>query len=189
MSPKPHHTMTVRILRAGACLLLSVLAPGLSGCSYTYDFDPLTIGDDSAGRVPEARTNSQFVRAVYADILGRAPDVYNFALLDGQGAELAAFPIKEQRDIVNSLDGMGDPDPLRAIVTAGLLGSEEIQVPEKGQIDDPTAYVRDQFRTLLGREPSTYETHTFVASWETDEATGPRAVIRAIVGSREYQSR
>lgn len=185
-SPSTRPRITVRILIAGAALLVAICG---TGCAYSYEFDPLTVGDDGAGRAPEARSNSQFVRAVYADILGRAPDVYDFALLDAQGNELAAFPIQEQKDLVNALDGMGDPDPLRAVLCAGLLGSEEIDVPEKGEVADPQAFVRGQFRALLGREPNAYEAHAFADAWETDEAAGPRAVIRAIVGSREYQSR
>lgn len=188
-SLRPSRKMTIRILDAGAALLLSISSAGLAGCSYTYEFEPLTVGDDDAGRAPEPRSNSQFVRAVYADILGRAPDVYDFRLLDAQGTELVAFPIQEQRDLVNALDGMGDPDPLRAVLCAGLLGSEEIDVPATGDVPDPQAFVRDQFRTLLGREPNAYEAHAFDETWKTDEAAGPRAVIRAIVGSREYQSR
>jgi hypothetical protein len=185
-SPNRQPRLTVRILVTGAALLLAISS---AGCTYSYEFDPLTVGDDGAGRALEPRSNSQFVRAVYADILGRAPDVYDFALLDGQGNELFAFPIQEQVDLVNALDGMGDPAPLRAVLCAGLLGSEEIVVPEKAQVSDPQAFVREQFRTLLGREPNAYEAYAFDETWKTDEAAGPRAVIRAIVGSREYQSR
>jgi hypothetical protein len=189
MPPNRQTRITVSILHAGAALLLAIAPAGLAGCSYSYEFDPLTVGDDGAGRAPEPRSNSQFVRAVYADVLGRAPDVYDFALTDAQGNELFAFPIQEQRDLVNALEAMGDPDPLRGLLTAGLLGSEEVSIPEKGQVTDPDAFVRAQFRALLGREPNAYEASAFAESWNTDEAAGPRAVIRAIVGSREYQSR
>lgn len=190
-TPPPNRPspLKVRVLRAGAALLLSIAPAGLGGCSYSYEFDPLTVGDDAAGRAPEPRSNSQFVRAVYADLLGRAPDVYDFALLDAQGNEIFAFPIQEQRDLVGALDGVGDPDPLRALMTAGLLGSGEVSLPAKADVQDPDAFVRDQFRTLLGREPNAYEAFAFGEAWRTDDATGPRAVIRAIVGSREYQSR
>jgi hypothetical protein len=188
-SANGHPCLTIRILPAGAALLLTVCAAGLSGCTYSYEFDPLTVGDDAAAQALEPRSNSQFVRAVYADILGRAPDVYDFTLLDGQGNELVAFPIQEQRDLVGPLDGMGDPAPLRAVLSAGLVGSEEVDIPEKAAVADPQAFVRDQFRTLLGREPNAYEAHAFGDAWATDDAAGPRAVIRAIVGSREYQSR
>ena len=49
--------------------------------------------------------------------------------------------------------------------------------------------VRDQFRKLLGREPKSHEAYAFLDAWNTDAAAGPKTVIRAIVGSREYQSR
>lgn len=165
------------------------LAAGLAGCGYSYEFDPVTLGDDKAGRVPEPRTNSQYIRAVYADILGRAPEIYNFDLQDPSGKVLAEIPIQEQTNLNTALDATGDPGPLRALLAAGLLGSAESDVPEKEAVADPRAFIRDQFRTLLGREPNAYEAFAFEDAWNTDEATGPRAVIRAIVGSREYQSR
>ena len=174
---------------AGAALSVALLCAGLGGCGYTYEFDPVTVGDDKAGRVPEPRTNSQYIRAVYADLLGRAPEVYDFSIEDQSGDVVSQFPIQEQTNLIAALDGTGDPDPLRALLAAGLLGSAEGDVPEKDAVQDPHAFIRDEFRALLGREPNAYEAFAFEDAWETDEATGPRAVIRAIVGSREYQSR
>lgn len=184
-----HSVLRLRLTRVGAVLLLAVAPGGLVGCGFSYDFDQVTVGDDKTGRVPEPRTNSQYIRAVYADLLGRAPEVYDFAIEDQSGNVVAQFPIQEQTNLIAALDGTGDPDPLRAILAAGLLGSTEGDVPEKGAVKDPRAFIRDEFRTLLGREPNAYEAFAFEDAWETDEATGPRAVIRAIVGSREYQSR
>lgn len=188
-SQNRHPSITVMITRAGAALSIAIAAVSLSGCTYSYEFDAVTLGDDEAGRAPEPRTNSQFVRAVYTDVVGRAPDVYEFALLDGAGNELGAFPIQEQLALVSALDATGDPDALRALVTAGLVASAEVSVPEKGQVADPSAFIRERFRTLLGRDPNTYEAFAFEDAWQADEATGPRTVIRAILGSREYQSR
>ena len=55
--------------------------------------------------------------------------------------------------------------------------------------DDPEAFVRAQFRRLLGREPGVYEREAFVDAFENDPAVGPATVIRALIESREYQSR
>ena len=55
-------------------------------------------------------------------------------------------------------------------------------------MDDPAEFIAEQFRRLLGREPSAYELRAFADEWQTDDAVGPRAIIRALVGSREYQS-
>ena len=178
-------------LRAAAALLLSAFSCflALAGCSTTYEFDPFTAGADAAGRAPEALGNSQFVRGVYVDLLGRTPEIYDFSIEDAQGNELYSFPIDEQPALVRSLDAMGDPAPLRALLCAGLLGSAEASLPDKADVQDPAAFIRDRFRALLGREPNAYEARAFEDAWRTDEATGPRAVVRAIVGSREYQTR
>jgi hypothetical protein len=189
MFESKHRTITLHLARVGAALFLGPLTLGLTGCGISYEFDPATVGDDHAGRAPEPRTNSQYIRAVYADILGRAPEVYDFSIEDAQGNELIKFPIQEQVNLVGALDSTGDPDALRAVVTAGLLGSAEVKLPSKSSVDDPRAFIREQFRALLGREPNAYEAYAFEDAWKNDAAVGPRAVIRAIVGSREYQSR
>lgn len=189
MLNKGRPSPSLRLIRIGAALLLAPAPLGLAGCSYSYEFDPLTVGDDQAGRVPEPRTNSQYVRAVYADLVGRAPEVYDFSLQDGQGNELFKLPVQEQVNLVSALDSTGDPDALRAVVAAGLLGSAEVKVPEKADVKDPRGFIVAEFRSLLGREPNAYEAFAFEDAWKTDDATGPRTIIRAIVGSREYQSR
>jgi hypothetical protein len=177
------------LLHAAAGLLLLAGSIGMTGCSYTYEFESFTVGDDEGGRVPEPLANSQFVRGVYVDILGRSPQVYDYSIQDAQGSELYSFPIDEQAAVVGALDAMADPAPMRAVLCAGLLGSAEAALPEKADVQDPAGFVREQFRTLLGREPNAYEARAFEEAWKTEEAVGPRAVVRAIVGSREYQSR
>jgi hypothetical protein len=67
------------------------------------------------------------------------------------------------------------------------LHSAEVTIPDKGTVV-ARDYIRDQFRRLLGREPNTYELQAFADAWTRDPAVGPRTIIRAITGSREYQS-
>lgn len=153
----------------------------------TYRFDDVTVGEDDGARAPRERSNSQFVRAVYGDLVGRAPESYEFVVTAG-GAEVARFPVDEQRQLIGVLEGMGDPRPLRALLTAGLVASEEVDLPERADVDDPADFIAGEFRRLLGREPSAYELRAFVDEWRADDAVGPRTVVRALVGSREYQS-
>ena len=181
-------SLALRWTKAKGAALLVIAATALAGCTTSYEFDAATLGDDAAGRAPRPRSNSQFIRAVYTDVLGRAPAVYDFALQDGQGTLLYAYPINEQRDLVSALDALGDSAPLRATFAAGLLDSAEVTLPEKNEVEDPAAFIQDQFRGLLGREPGSYELRAFEDAWDSDDAVGPRTVIRAILGSREYQS-
>lgn len=168
--------------------LLCVLA--LAACAEnTYDFEPTTVGeDDGISDQVRSKTSSQFVRGIFADILGRAPERYDFAVTFN-GAPAFTLPIDEETFLVNTLDGMGDPAPLRALVVKGLVESREVALPDKAAVGDPAGFVRDQFRRLLGREPNTYELSAFVSAWQSDPAVGPRAVVRAIAGTREYQSK
>jgi hypothetical protein len=179
--------MSQRILASlafGAALALAG-----SGCGETtYGFEPVDTGkDDSAGE-PRPKSNSQYIRAIYADVVGRAPESYDFSIVDAQGNPLITFPIDEQQLLLNTLDGVGDPAPLRALIVAGLLDSAEVTIPTKDDVADPEAWIADQFRRLLGREPNSYELAAFVDEWESDPAVGPHTVIRALVGSREYSS-
>jgi hypothetical protein len=166
-------------------VLLVVLA--LTACTDTYDYDPASAGDEEgSARAPRGKSPSQFVRGVYADLLGRSPETYDFVLRIN-GVEQFRFPLDEETQLVGALDGIGDSQPMRNLVTKGLLHSEEVSIPEKSSVD-ASEFIREQFTKLLGREPNPYELAAFADEWESDPAVGPRTIIRAIIGSREYQS-
>ena len=76
---------------------------------------------------------------------------------------------------------------MRNIFVNAALHSTEVTLPAKSTINGRD-YIRDQFRKLLGREPNVYELEAFANEWDHDPAVGPRTIIRAIMGSREYQS-
>jgi hypothetical protein len=159
----------------------------LPACDRTYSFDPIEVGGDQAGRAPAPASNAQFVRGVYADLLGRTPEVYNFEVaFQGQSF---VFPIDEQQTLVDALDSVGDPDALRALLAAGFVRSAEVDLPEREEVADPAELIREQFRRILGREPGSYELVAFEREWAADPAVGPRTIVRALIGSREYQSR
>ena len=182
MTPRPRSASLLALALAAA------LGSALAACGdTTYEFDQVSVGDQDGARTPRERSNSQFVRAVYGDLVGRAPESYDFTITAG-GAELVRFPVDEQSLLVGVLEGMGDSQPLRALMVAGLVGSAEVALPDRADVDDPAGFIGDQFRRLLGREPSAYELRAFVDEWRADEAVGPRTVVRALVGSREYQS-
>ena len=158
----------------------------LSSCK-TYAFDDVPVGHDEAARTPKAKSNSQFVRSVYADLVGRTPESFDFVVTDDQGNETSRFPVDEQSTLIDVLDGLGDPDPMRAVLVAGLVDSAEVDLPEKSDTD-AASFVTDAFHRFLGRDPTTYELGAFVAAWAEDPEVTPRTVVRSIIGSREYQS-
>jgi hypothetical protein len=168
-------------------LTLGLACAVAAACTTTYDYDPTTLGDpEGAGRTPRAKTSSQFVRAVYADLLGRTPETFDFTLQ--QGSATITVPIDEQSQLIAVLDGLGDALPVRNLLVNGLLHSTEVDIPDKSGVSDARAYIAQQFTRLLGRDPNAYELQGFADAWEREAAVGPRTVIRAIVGSREYQS-
>ena len=159
-----------------------------NGCTTTYDYDPATAGTpEGSGKALHVKTSSQFVRGIYADLLGRTPQTYDFEL-DINSQPQVKFQIDEESTLVNTLDGVGDGQPMRNLVVAGLLHSAEVTIPDKSTVADPRTYIHDQFTHYLGREPNVYELETFAQAWMADPSVGPRAVIRAITGSREYQA-
>ncbi len=173
-------------LLAGGFAAVAVLAA--ASCETSYKFDPVAVGDDGSDRAPRPRTNTQYVRGLYTDLIGRAPESYDIVITDTAGTELGRFPVAEQEFLLFTLDGVGDPAPLRSLIAAGLVRSAEVVIPDKEEVGDPAEFVSEQFRKFLGREPNPYELNAFVAEWDADPAVGPRTVIRALVASREYQS-
>jgi hypothetical protein len=166
--------------------LLLVLAA--TACTTTYDYDPATIGEPEGGdRAPRGKSSSQFLRDVYADLLGRTPETYDFTL-KVNGVTQFTLPVDEQTELVNVLDGIGDALPMRNLIVNGLLHGAQVMIPDKAGVPDARAYIAQQFTRLLGREPNVYELSGFADAWARDPAVGPRTIIRAIVGSREYQS-
>jgi len=166
-------------------LLFAVLAA--FACTDTYDYDPASAGDqEGAAREPRGKTSSQFLRGVYADLLGRNPESYDF-VLSINGTEAFRVPIDEESMLATALDGLGDSVPARSVIVNGMLHSPEVTLPDKAAVADPGAFVSEQFRKLLGRDPNPYELAAFTDAWQSDPAVGPRTIIRAIVGSREYQ--
>jgi hypothetical protein len=175
-----------------ATLLAAAVALGsLGACTETYEYEPATAGDEEgSGREPRAKTSSQFLRTVYADLLGRTPESYELSLSFG-GGPVAKLPIDEERDLVTVLEGIGDSLPMRNLLVNGLLHSAEVSIPDKATASnagDPRPYITTQFERLLGRSPNAYELEAFAAEWLKEPAVGPRTIIRAIIGSREYQS-
>lgn len=170
-----------------AVLVVALAAIVGTGCDTTYEFHPVEVGAEAEADAPEAKSNTQFVRTVYADLLGRSPGRYDFSVKDAAGNEVNRFPIDEQMLLLSALDSSGDTDPMRAVVLAGLVASPEAALPAKEETD-PDDFVTEQFHRFLGREPSLYEKARFVEAWETEPEVGPREVVRAIMMSHEYQS-
>ena len=174
-------------MRAWVVILSSTLVLATACETTTYEFDPVEVGGDPA-TPPRAKTNGQWLRAVFADVLGRAPESYDFEIQDGSGQVVDSFAIDEEAILLGILENLGDPSPMRAIIAAGLTASAEAALPEKADVGDPGAFISAQFEKYLGRSPVPYELAAFLAEWEADPAVSPRTVVRALVTSREYQS-
>lgn len=147
-----------------------------------------TLGEPSSAHLRRPKTHSQFLRAVYADVLGRGPQVRQIEIDDPSGKKVQEVTLDEEQNLLQAFDGIGDPAPLRAEIVAGLCDAAEAKLPEKSAVNDPSAYIRGVFERLLGREPTAYELAAFEAAWRDDPAVGPKTVMRGILGSREYQS-
>jgi hypothetical protein len=167
--------------------LAAAAALAASACDTVYEFEEVDVGGDEAGDEPTQRSNSQFLRAVFADLVGRTPDVHDFTVnLDGDPA--FTFPLDETEFLLSALDAVGDPMPMRNVLVAGLVRHAEASVPDKADVADAEQFIRDQFRRFLGREPGAYELRAFLDEWNRGDDVNPRTVIRALIASREYQS-
>lgn len=138
-----------------------------------YRFFPILArwiaSDDYHARLArkKPRSDHQFVRSLYMDLLGRTPDY------------------QELRNMRNALQSMADSSPLRAVLAKVILDSGKARIPECEPGGEET-FVRTCFLRYLGREPSQRETARFAGMLREGECE-PAHVVRALVQSPEYQ--
>lgn len=125
----------------------------------------------SAAARARKKTDRQYVRSLYADLVRRSPTY------------------EEMRDLRNAFQSLADAEPLRAVVARLVCDSRKavFPQPEKEAIGDPERFVRGEFARLLGRQPTAAEASAFAAAW-ADPACTPRAVVKALVTLPEYQT-
>jgi hypothetical protein len=116
---------------------------------------------------PRVRSERQFVRSLYIDLLGREPTR------------------DELRNMRNALQAMADATPLRAVMAKVILDSGKARLPEL-QRGAESAFVTACFQRYLGREPGPEELTAFLAVLEDADATAAH-VVRALLASPEYQ--
>jgi hypothetical protein len=121
--------------------------------------------DAYLSRVPKLRrkTDHQFIRTLYVDLLGRRPTYDEFRLFR------------------NALQALADPTPIRSVLAKVMVDSEQTKV---GKIEEPKAWVKDVFVRMLGRAPTETELETFSDAVKKGK---PKLAIQAIVDSTEYQ--
>lgn len=175
MNMRPLLALAAFALSAGAC------------AEKSYEFERLEAGEVDDARAPRPKTDGQFIRSAYGDLLGRSPGQLDLQFVDEDGVVYPS-PLDEEEYLLFVMDGAGDSESMRSMIVAGLVDHEDAAIPDKAEVEDPSAFVRSRFRELLGREPSSYELDSFVRAWNEDEAVNPRVVVRALMGSREYQS-
>jgi len=118
-------------------------------------------------RTKRPRTNHQFVRSLYMDLLERQPDYQEF------------------RNMRNALLSMADPSPLRAVMAKVILDSGRAKLPEMARGDEED-FIRGCFLRYLGRHPTQLEQTKFTNIVKDPDITG-EVVVRALVTSPEYQ--
>lgn len=113
--------------------------------------------------------NRLFVRALFVDLLGRLPD-------EGEAHRMRS-----------ALGGLAESGPLRSLIARLILDSGKAPVPQRAEIADPAAWIRELFERLLGRLPTAAEQTAFLEGF-ADPACRPQTVLYAIVSHPEYQT-
>lgn len=172
--PPAEHDAAVAMLTADPLRFRAVLREWLLSPRYA---DP--------DRPPCAKTDHQFIRSLFVDLLGRPPAYEEF------------------RNMRNALQALADPTPLRGVLAKVLLDSSAAVAPtppdspaaaprpgattdRPGRDERWTPAVTELFRRLLGRDPSARELDAFSAVLAEDGATWRTAAL-AIVTSGQYQ--
>ena len=116
--------------------------------------------------VRRERNDRQFIRGLYMDLLERTPSY------------------QELRNMRNAMQSMADPAPLRSVMAKVILDSGQASLPGlvRGREAD---FVTACFRAYLARDPTQEETAAFGEILQ--DGASARQVVRALVGSPEYQ--
>src|SRR5262245_62378481 len=103
-------------------LLAAALA---TGCTDVYHYDQTNAGKPESGQLAlRGKSSAQYLRGIYADLLGRTPDTHEI-VIKVNGTEALRFTLDEQALLTGSLDGLGDSQPMRNLNANGLLHSAE----------------------------------------------------------------
>ncbi len=116
---------------------------------------------------PRSKTDRVFVRALFADLLGRVAEYQEF------------------RRCRNALLALSDSRPLRSVLIKMMLDAGLGSVGEEAT-KDPATFVADRFLHLLARPPTPAEGDAFVR--EIRAGASPKLVLRALLTHSEYQT-
>ncbi len=94
-------------------------------------------------RGPRPKTDHQFIKSLFVDLLGRAPAYEEF------------------RNMRNALQSLSDPAPLRGVLARVMLDSGAVVPPAADPTTDAPAVVRELFHRFLGRDPLQKEMTAF----------------------------
>ena len=111
-----------------------------------------------------AKTDRQFARGLYVDLLSRSPDR------------------DELRNMRNALQAMADPAPIRTVLAKVMLDSSKARLPDA---EEPGAFIAACFERFLKRPPTPQEADHF-AQVATKRNAKRKEIARALVGSAEY---
>src|SRR5206468_994556 len=117
-------------------------------------------------KYPRAKTDPQWVRTLYVDLLGARPDY------------------KEFRDTRNALLALADSTPIRRVLGKVVVDSKKADRAAAVGADGKR-WIEERFLLLLGRPATPKELEEFQAVLKDD---GPRVILKALVQSRDYQS-
>lgn len=161
--PAAEHDAAVSILATQPQQFGAILREWLLSERYT-----------SQARAPRSKSDPQFIRSLFVDLVGRAPAYEEF------------------RNMRNALQALADPTPLRGVLAKVLLDSQSAIPPSAAGVkevyanDQVRGEVVDLFRRFLGRDPSLDELNAFAATVQEPGATWRTGAL-AILTSSQYQ--
>lgn len=162
--PRAEHDAAVSILHAQPAQFRLILREWLLSDGYA-----------GPARPRRRKSDFQFIRSLFVDLLGRPPAYEEF------------------RNMRNALQALSDPTPLRGVLAKVLVDSSAtIPPPEAAATDERypgdrfRPQIVDLFRRLLGRDPTAAELQAFAQVLAEPGATW-RTAAMGILSSLQYQ--
>lgn len=169
---KPVCKIKLRCLSVGQ-LLFWISISMLIACSkekvYTYEVNPVTVGEDGNTK-QHVKTTLEFISIAYSDLFGTSIT----------SAELQKLNI--------AYTSFGDKKLIEDMIIRNFLNTPGVKIPTVASMkSNADSFVIDTYKKLFNRTPDEFEKYFLTTMINTNTAITPEMIYYSMMTSNEYR--